>query len=44
MKVEPHLPNRLNDLLNRHEGSEGDEAPFIKHLIGCIYKQITEIF
>jgi hypothetical protein len=30
-KIEPHLPNRLNDLLNRHTGSEGDEAPFTKY-------------
>ena len=37
-KMGPHLPDRLNDLLNRHTGSEGDEAAFTKHLIGCIYK------
>ena len=37
-KLEPHLPNRLNDLLNRHTGSEGGEAPFTKHLIGCLCK------
>jgi hypothetical protein len=30
-EIEPHLPNRLNDLLNRHIGSDGDEAPFTKY-------------
>jgi hypothetical protein len=30
----------LNDLLNRHIGSDGDEAPFTKYWIDCIYKTV----